>query len=555
MRSPSVRVIIGAVGLVWGLLSELLYYRAGIAPYQVLLDLAIGWTYLFGGLALWSSQPANRTGRLMTLVGMLWFVGNVGISDVSWLAEVAVLLSEAAAVALIALILAYPTGRLETRLDRATVGILAIGFFAINTIQFLPVPQDGAIELGRQYARIGLAIFAGIVVIRRWFVAPRRRRPELLPVLVAGSILMGVLVIALLGQAAAVPEELAAFLDAARILAPAAIPLALLVGFYRQSERRQRALVDAMPDLMVRLTPDGQCLDIRPERHALLVGSVEPMIGGPIGDILPGPAAAAVVSAASVAIDTGGLQTLDVSLETSGGRRDFEIRITRSGADEATAIVRDFTEQRAAQSEVRQSRVRLVDATDTARRRLERDLHDGAQQRLVSLSLALRLARMRLGSDADPAAVAGLDDAAGELKTALQELRELAHGIHPAILTQAGLGPAIDSLTQRSTVPADVMVLPDRRLSPAVEATAYFVVSEALANVAKYAGATGATVAAECPGDTLRVEVTDDGIGGADPERGTGLRGLADRVAALGGTLSVDSPAGGGTRIVAVIPT
>jgi signal transduction histidine kinase len=491
----------------------------------------------------------------MTLVGMLWFVGNVGISDVSWLAEVAVLLSEAAAVALIALILAYPTGRLETRLDRATVGILAIGFFAINTIQFLPVPQDGAIELGRQYARIGLAIFAGIVVIRRWFVAPRRRRPELLPVLVAGSILMGVLVIALLGQAAAVPEELAAFLDAARILAPAAIPLALLVGFYRQSERRQRALVDAMPDLMVRLTPDGQCLDIRPERHALLVGSVEPMIGGPIGDILPGPAAAAVVSAASVAIDTGGLQTLDVSLETSGGRRDFEIRITRSGADEATAIVRDFTEQRAAQSEVRQSRVRLVDATDTARRRLERDLHDGAQQRLVSLSLALRLARMRLGSDADPAAVAGLDDAAGELKTALQELRELAHGIHPAILTQAGLGPAIDSLTQRSTVPADVMVLPDRRLSPAVEATAYFVVSEALANVAKYAGATGATVAAECPGDTLRVEVTDDGIGGADPERGTGLRGLADRVAALGGTLSVDSPAGGGTRIVAVIPT
>jgi signal transduction histidine kinase len=555
MRSPSVRVIIGAVGLVWGLLSELLYYRAGMAPYQVLLDLAIGWTYLFGGLALWSSQPANRTGRLMTLVGMLWFVGNVGISDVSWLAEVAVLLSEAAAVALIALILAYPTGRLETRLDRATVGILAIGFFAINTIQFLPVPQDGAIELGRQYARIGLAIFAGIVVIRRWFVAPRRRRPELLPVLVAGSILMGVLVIALLGQAAAVPEELAAFLDAARILAPAAIPLALLVGFYRQSERRQRALVDAMPDLMVRLTPDGQCLDIRPERHALLVGSVEPMIGGPIGDILPGPAAAAVVSAASVAIDTGGLQTLDVSLETSGGRRDFEIRITRSGADEATAIVRDFTEQRAAQSEVRQSRVRLVDATDTARRRLERDLHDGAQQRLVSLSLALRLARMRLGSDADPAAVAGLDDAAGELKTALQELRELAHGIHPAILTQAGLGPAIDSLTQRSTVPADVMVLPDRRLSPAVEATAYFVVSEALANVAKYAGATGATVAAECPGDTLRVEVTDDGIGGADPERGTGLRGLADRVAALGGTLSVDSPAGGGTRIVAVIPT
>ena len=183
-----------------------------------------------------------------------------------------------------------------------------------------------------------------------------------------------------------------------------------------------------------------------------------------------------------------------------------------------TAIVRDFTEQRAAQSEVRQSRARIVDATDAARRRLERDLHDGAQQRLVSLALALRLARSRLGRDADPAAVDGLDDAADELRTALEELRELAHGIHPAILTQAGLGPAIDSLADRSSVPATVTELPERRLSAAIEATAYFVVSEALANVAKYAAATSATVSAECPGDTLRVEVADDGVGGADPD-------------------------------------
>jgi signal transduction histidine kinase len=454
---------------------------------------------------------------------------------------------------LIALILAYPTGRLETRLDRVTVGILAIGFTVINAARFLPLPQD-MVEIGAQYGRIALSIFAGFVVVRRWFVAPRRRRPELLPVLVAGSILLGVLVIALVGQAVAVPEELAAFLEAARILAPAAIPLALLVGFYRQSERRQRALVDAMPDLMVRLTPDGLCLDIRSEHPDLLTRPVESLIGGPIGDILPALAAAAVVSAASVAIDTGALQSLDVSMETSTGRRDFEIRIARSGADEVTAIVRDFTEQRAAQSEVRQSRARIVQATDAARRRLERDLHDGAQQRLVSLSLALRLARLRLGRDTDPAAVAGLDDAADELRTAIKELRELAHGIHPAILTQAGLGPAIDSLAQRSSVPATVTVLPGRRLSAAVESTAYFVVSEALANVAKYAAASSATVTAECPGESLRIEVADDGIGGADPDRGSGLRGLADRVAALGGNLSVDSPVGGGTRIVAVIP-
>jgi signal transduction histidine kinase len=548
-------MIIGVVGLFWGLLSELLYHRAGVPAYQVLLDLAIGWTYLYGGLALWASRPANRTGRLMTLVGLLWFVGNVSISDIGGFAEAATLFSEAAAVALIALVLAYPTGRLETRLDRITVAILALGFTGMNALALLPVSREGTVELALQYGRIVLAIFAGMVVIRRWFVAPRHRRPELLPVLVAGTVLLGVLITALVGQAVAVDETLATYLEAARILAPAAIPLALLVGFYRQSERRQRALVDAMPDLMIRLTPDGHCLDIRPEASDLISGSVDSLIGGRIGDVLPGPVAQAVLSAASVAIDTGRLQDLDAAVETPSGRRDYEIRITRSGADEVTAIVRDFTEQREAEAEVRQSRARIVDATDAERRRLERDLHDGAQQRLVSLSLKLRVARKRLGSHAEPAAAAGLDDAADELKTALEELRELAHGIHPAILTQAGLGPAIDNLTERSSVPAAVMGLPDRRLSPAVEATAYFVVSEALANVAKYSAATRATVAAECPGDSLRVEVADDGIGGADPARGSGLRGLADRVAALGGDLSVDSPPGGGTRIIAVIPT
>ena len=225
----------------------------------------------------------------MALVGLTWFIGNVRDSDVDCLAEVADLLSEAAAFALIALVLAYPTGRLETRLDRATVWLLAIGFTAINAMQFLPVPQDGVMELGRQYARIALAVFAGIVVIRRWFVAPQRRRPELLPVLFAGSVLLGVLVIALVGQAVAVPEELAAFLEAARILAPAAIPLALLVGFYRQSERRQRALVDAMPDLMVRLTPDGHCLDVRPERTDLFDGPVDRLSAGRSATSCPRP--------------------------------------------------------------------------------------------------------------------------------------------------------------------------------------------------------------------------------------------------------------------------
>ena len=208
------------------------------------------------------------------------------------------------------------------------------------------------------------------------------------------------------------------------------------------------------------------------------------------------------LASADRALETGELQAYDFSVDLPSGERDFEARLAPSGPDEVTAIVRDFTDQRAAESEVRRSRARIVEATDTERRRLERDLHDGAQQRLVSLSLALRLLRSRLdaagGDNAE--VIAAADEAAAELKLAIQELRELARGIHPAILTEAGLGPAITALADRSTVPATVAALPDRRLSRAVEATAYFVVSEALANAAKYASATHASVSADMPG-------------------------------------------------------
>jgi signal transduction histidine kinase len=554
MEGRSIRWLIGGFGLVWGLASEALYYRAGTPAYEVLLDLTIGLTYLYGGLALWASRPANRIGRMMVAVGLAWFIGNLAISDVAGLRELGILFSGVAATFLIALILAYPSGRLETRLDRATVAILAIGFAATSTASLLPISQDPTVATGQLVVNVALASFVGIVVIRRWVVAPRRRRPELLPVLIAGAIQMAVLVIFFLNQAVALPDSVHEFLNSAKTLAPAAIPVALLVGFYRQSELRHRALVEAMPDMMVRLTRDGHVLDIRADDSVLVTGRVDPLVGGRLHDIVPAEIAEAVQSVAAAAIETGQLQTLDASFDLPTGRRAFEVRVSPSGADEVTAIVRDFTDQRAAQSELRQSRTRIVEATDAERRRLERDLHDGAQQRLVSLSLALRLARSRLTGDANAAAVEGLDDAAAELKTAIVELRELARGIHPAILTEAGLGPAIDTLAERSSVAADVLALPDRRLSPAVEATAYFVVSEALANVAKYASATRATVTAECPGDYLRVEVADDGVGGADPAGGSGLRGLADRVAALGGSLSVVSPMGGGTRVVADIP-
>ncbi len=203
--------------------------------------------------------------------------------------------------------------------------------------------------------------------------------------------------------------------------------------------------------------------------------------------------------------------------------------------------------------EVRRSRERIVTAGDDERRRLERDIHDGAQQRLVALTLALRLARTKLGHQADPLVVASLEQASNEAKAALTDLRELARGIHPQVLTQAGLAAAVETLADRSPISVSVAMSGDR-YPPAVEAAGYFVVSEALANAAKYSEASRVSVTSEVHDGRLRIEVADDGVGGAAQSDGTGLRGLSDRVAALGGTLAVVSPRGGGTRISAELP-
>jgi signal transduction histidine kinase len=202
--------------------------------------------------------------------------------------------------------------------------------------------------------------------------------------------------------------------------------------------------------------------------------------------------------------------------------------------------------------EVRGSRARVLEAGQKERQRLERDLHDGAQQRLVALSLQLRMLERDLGQD--PSARAKLEEAQREVETSLAELRDLAHGIHPAVLTGHGLGVALEQVGARAPVPVRLTVDLDGRLPEQVEVAAYYVVTESLANVAKHAHATKASVEVARTEDGIRVEIVDDGIGGADTERGSGLRGLADRVEALGGRLRVWTPSGGGTRVRAEIP-
>jgi PAS domain S-box-containing protein len=212
----------------------------------------------------------------------------------------------------------------------------------------------------------------------------------------------------------------------------------------------------------------------------------------------------------------------------------------------------DITEHKRQEEELRASTARVVVAADEARRKLERNLHDGAQQRLVSLSVALRLAQSAL--EREPAQAREiLAGASDELAQALEELRELARGIHPAVLTDRGLTAALESLAARMPLPVDVTA-PAERLPAPVEAAVYYVVSESVANVVKHAHASGIEVRVSAPNGRVLVEVADDGVGGADAEGGSGLRGLADRVAVLDGRLQVDSPAGGGTRVVAEIP-
>jgi signal transduction histidine kinase len=204
-------------------------------------------------------------------------------------------------------------------------------------------------------------------------------------------------------------------------------------------------------------------------------------------------------------------------------------------------------------AELKASRARVVAAGDEARRRIERDLHDGTQQRLVSVGLELRAAQAMVPPDA-PDLTAQLSHVAEDLAAAVTDLQEASRGIHPAVLSRGGLGPALRTLARRSALPVELDLRVDRRLPERIEVAAYYVVSEALTNAAKHAHASVVEVELEADDATVRLSIRDDGVGGADPTRGSGLVGLRDRIEALGGKIQVASPAGSGTSVVVQIP-
>jgi signal transduction histidine kinase len=332
-----------------------------------------------------------------------------------------------------------------------------------------------------------------------------------------------------------------------------AVPIAFAAGLHRARSAR-----GAVADLVVEL-------DRAPEPPRLR-DVIARALGDPSLEIAyPAPDAGGWVGAAGLPVTLPG--PADPSRAVTRLERDgrtvaalihdpaiAEERELVASVSAATSLAleneRLQAEVRAQLEEVRASRARIVAAGDAERRRIERDLHDGAQQRLVTLALILEMAQQQAGGA--PELEGLIEKARRELEDGLTELRELARGLHPVALDE-GLAGAVDSLAERVSVPVEVVVPPERH-RPEVEATAYFVIAEALTNVVRYADASRARVAVTRSGHTLVVEVADDGVGGADPARGSGLRGLADRVATAGGRLTLTSPTGHGTILRAEIP-
>jgi len=466
---------------------------------------------------------------------------------VAWLVPAAAFLGAVPVGFLAHLLLAWPDGRLRDLPERLMV-------IAAHAVAFVLLPLG--LRSGWSFPLPGIVMVAAVTVlallIRRLLAATGPARRLLWPGGVAAAVIIAGGATTLCG----IPLTVA--LQGAAV----AIPLIYLGALAR--DRLSRTVVTALVRRLPHTPPD-QLSDLL--REALRDPSLRIVHSTPDGEL---------VDAAGQPLDAGPAARTELPRV---GRQHMVLlhdpalcaeRHVLDAVAAATALALDnqllAAEVRAQLAEVRASRARVVAAADEGRRRIERDLHDGAQQHLVTVSLVLRMARDRLVADPDPAAVDGLlERVADGLDAALLELRELARGIHPAVLTEAGLIPALQAMAARSVQPVDVVgpdtaeiaLDPDAELPPLpapIAATAYFVAAEAVTNAAKHAAAQRVHVQVRRTAERLLVTVVDDGAGGAAPGRGTGLAGLRDRVAAVGGELTVHSPPGAGPTVHAELP-
>jgi PAS domain S-box-containing protein len=331
----------------------------------------------------------------------------------------------------------------------------------------------------------------------------------------------------------------------------------------RKRQALTGAILGAALDAVITMDQEGRIIEFNPAAERIFGYSRDEVVGDDMAELIVPPSLRPGHRNGLMRyLETGRSVYLDSRVELTGMRADgsefpVELAITRidlPGPPTFTGFIRDITDLKHAEAELKASRARLVETAATERRRLERNLHDGAQQYLNVLSLKLRLAAAKVAEGPD---VIGplLGEAQTELAIAVEALRELARGIHPAALTEQGLGRALAGLAERCPVDVSITEVPTQRLPDTLEVAAYYVVAEGLTNITKYAKADHATVSVTVGQKVMKVEVADDGCGGADVAKGSGLRGLADRVEALGGRFVVASSDGTGTRLRAEIPT
>jgi signal transduction histidine kinase len=572
----SFRVGLGALGIASAPLPAVFLVRSGglaVLDASVVLPVVVAWSFVVSGFIAWDRRPENRTGPLLLILGLAWTAGALmspATTSSSLVYTIGVVWRLAWTAGFVYVLISFPRGRLSGRVDRALASAVFVVTVPMQVLWLLFVERElfvvhglprnaflvwpnesvaSAIDSAQRIVFLAVSLALVSLIVRRWLRASAPRRRTLGPVL-AGAITVVVFsAFVVVSKFQTVPAPL----QWALLVADTAVPVALLVSILRARLARS-----PVADLLIELRANQIQEDIRgalsralrdPElKIAYWVpssGRYVDAAGRTVELPLADPARA------TTRVERGGVPI--AALVHDPALRDEPDLIDSVCAAAALALEnqRLEAELRARLEELRESRARIVEAGDAERKRIERNLHDGTQQRLASIAMALGLAESKLRATSDVRTI--ITNAREDLLGALDELRELSRGIHPVVLTERGLKRALKDLAYRTSLPLDLDVAIEERLPEQVEAAAYFVVCEALANVAKHAQASAASIRVERRNGQAVIEVADDGIGGAD-RRGSGIRGLSDRVEALGGSLSLISPKESGTVLHAEIP-